>query len=387
MTPVFGEVRNGPALYANILVRALQNDPDVEFHILVPEGSVSRGQFAEHGDLAESRIHTFPTSAKSFAYYRSMQDRAIDLLGTPAFSNTILHGNIAHAMAPILRHSSVSILQINDYDAARGFVDFLRHAKMGGLRFAASLAWRHRQEALSIGRVDHLISNSRFLFHELNRLYRIPERVSQRTIHKGVDVLKFSEPQPRSPLIPQGAQRNLVFVGSNWIRKGLDLAIRVLARLPADYQDCHLLVAGETTIGKQEIMRLVDELGVGDRVHFLGSISRPDLPALLQHCDVSLLLSRMEAFGVAVLESLAAGLPVVACRRGGIPEILEGASHSYLVEPDVDEIVAAICKALSQDRTLAGLEGRRFAARFSTERMVNKVKSLYLEIARSSVAP
>lgn len=382
VTPVFGEVRNGPALYANVLCEGFCNDPDIEFHLLIPEGSLSSIQQAEQQKRgSDRRIHTFKTFSKSLPYYRSMQRSAIDLLKQQSFSEAIVHGNIAHAMAPVLREAATSIVQVNDYEAARGFTGFFGNRSLKGTRNALSLAWRHRQESLSLQCVDHLVVNSNYLSGVLEQYYRIPDRVARHTIYKGVNVEHFSTPRPPSSLIPPGTGRNLVFVGADWLRKGLDLAIEALNLLPEPFADCRLFVAGETTVGKNEILRLVDELNLQRRVIFLGSVSRDDLPGLLQSSDASLLLSRYEAFGVAVLESLAAGLPVVGSRRGGIPEILEGATHSFLVEPDVDAITQGICKALTQNREQARCEGLRIASKFSTTRMVERVKSLYMSIS------
>ncbi|MBC7106270.1 MAG: glycosyltransferase, partial [Firmicutes bacterium] len=122
-------------------------------------------------------------------------------------------------------------------------------------------------------------------------------------------------------------------------------------------------------------------LGLGRRVLFLGHCQ--DVPRALAALDLFVLPSRHEACSLALLEALAAGLPVVASRTGGNAEVIGESGAALLVPPDrAGELADAVCLAASDPglRRRLGLLGRERAARFSLERTVRETTQLYLEI-------
>jgi L-malate glycosyltransferase len=123
-------------------------------------------------------------------------------------------------------------------------------------------------------------------------------------------------------------------------------------------------------------------LGLGDRVTFTGF--RLDVPELLAEVTVSVLPSLSEGLSNAVLESMAAGVPVVATAVGGNPEAVEDGVTGLLVPPrDVGSLARAI-STLLEDRELAARLGRagrqRVEERFSDERMVRDTENFYLSL-------
>ena len=98
--------------------------------------------------------------------------------------------------------------------------------------------------------------------------------------------------------------------------------------------------------------------------------------------DVFVLPSRREALGVAVLEGMAAGLPIVATRVGGIPEMVRPGVEGYLVEPgSAQELAAALRRVLDdpQGRMVMGAAGVRRAREFSVETMTRVIREIYLQ--------
>ncbi len=116
-------------------------------------------------------------------------------------------------------------------------------------------------------------------------------------------------------------------------------------------------------------MALARELGLQDRVFFLGSYRNEELPALLRDCDLFALPSWDEAFGVVYLEALACGVPVVAADDGGAPEIVTDGADGYLVPPRDDAALAeAIARFAALDdgaRTAMRSAARATALRFT----------------------
>lgn len=117
----------------------------------------------------------------------------------------------------------------------------------------------------------------------------------------------------------------------------------------------------------------------GDRVRYIGSVGPNERNALLGGAAALLhLISFAEPFGLSMVEAMACGTPVIATRRGSVPEIVEQGVTGWIVE-GVDEAVAAVAAVAALDRTAirAAVE-----ARFSSERMVAAYADLYQEILR-----
>jgi L-malate glycosyltransferase len=209
-------------------------------------------------------------------------------------------------------------------------------------------------------------------------------------IRNGVDMTRFNGAPAGERLrhelgIPPAAR--LVIVVSRLTRlKGLEQFLEAAAVLKLRYQDVQFLIVGETSPADPaylvELQRLATTLGVIDRVTFTGR--RSDIPELLAAADVSVMPSLNEALSNVLLESMAAGAPVVATRVGGTPEALDDGEAGLLVPPgDAGAITAAVSRLLD-DRELACRLGRAarsvIGERFSVDRMVRSTEDLYTEL-------
>ncbi len=181
----------------------------------------------------------------------------------------------------------------------------------------------------------------------------------------------------------------LALVGQITPWKGQDTAIRALAALPERHRTTQLLIVGEPVFAgdgtrfdnvrfRDELAGLARELGVADRVAFLGA--RGDVADVLASADVALVPSWEEPFGRVVIEAMALGVPVVATDRGGPPEIL-ASGGGVLASPRDARAWADAVTRLLDDATLRarlGAEGRREArARYGLERFVARVLEGY----------
>lgn len=124
------------------------------------------------------------------------------------------------------------------------------------------------------------------------------------------------------------------------------------------------------------------ELGVHDRIRFLGEHSQ--VVPVLSQADLFLLPSRYEAFGLAALEAMACGVPVVVARVGGLPELLGPGYGPYLFPPDdVESMAAAALKVLqdpAEHRRLAATGTTRAHTRFSAQAVVDLYEKAYYQI-------
>ena len=209
-------------------------------------------------------------------------------------------------------------------------------------------------------------------------------------IRNGVDMSRFTAaPQGdriRHELgIPAAAP--LVTVVSRLTRlKGIENFLEATAILKTRYPHARFLIVGETAPSDRpyltELTDLAERLGVADRVTFTGL--RSDVPAVLGCADVAVMPSLNEALSNVLLESMAAGAPVVATRVGGTPEALIDGETGLLVEPGNSEAIAMAVSRLLDDRQLAMGLGRAahdlIARKFSVEQMVRSTEDLYMDL-------
>jgi teichuronic acid biosynthesis glycosyltransferase TuaC len=126
-------------------------------------------------------------------------------------------------------------------------------------------------------------------------------------------------------------------VGAMMPRKNQALLIQALTHLP----DVTLCLAGQGP-GKGDFQSLAEQIGVADRLRFMGNVPHDNLPALFAAADVMALVSASEGLANAWVEALACGTPVVASNVGGAPELIRSPDAGRIVETNVPAIVAAI---------------------------------------------
>jgi len=169
-----------------------------------------------------------------------------------------------------------------------------------------------------------------------------------------------------------------VIVVANFTRvKGHRTLLNAMAKLPTDVMsECWLVGDGPE---RAETERLAEFLGLKNRVRFLGS--RNDVPALLRQCDLLVLPSLWEGFGIALVEAMVLGVPTLACRAGGVSEIIRDGETGLLVPPgDADAMAAGIQRLLSDDALRARLAAKAApdaAARFDARSMAERYQKFY----------
>ena len=132
----------------------------------------------------------------------------------------------------------------------------------------------------------------------------------------------------------------------------------------------------------QELQDRAGELGIADRCRFLGR--RDDVEAVLADAQVFVLMTNYEGMPRSILEAMRAGLPVVASRTGGVPEVVVDGETGFLVEPhDVDGLVATLSRLLDDPSLRASIGGagrRRFESRYELGRLVTDMLGVYSEV-------
>jgi len=154
----------------------------------------------------------------------------------------------------------------------------------------------------------------------------------------------------------------------------LAAAARVAQSVPA----CRFVVVGDGE-RRDELVALAERSGLSARCHFLGW--RADLARINADLDVAMITSRNEGSPVALIEAMAAGLPVVATAVGGVPDLVADGTHGHLVPLDDAAGLAAATVALLRDparRRAFGAAGRDLVlARHGAERLVSEIDDIY----------
>ncbi|MGX7828449.1 glycosyltransferase [Actinokineospora sp. 24-640] len=242
---------------------------------------------------------------------------------------------------------------------------------------------RLRVERMVGARADRVAATCSDEVFELVRMGVPRERIS--VVPCGVDLARFTSEGPRAP---RWLPHRVVSVGRLVPRKGYGTLVRALPLVP----DTELVIAGGSgrpdDPGARGLMALAGQLGVADRVHLIGQVSRADMPALLRSADVVACVPWYEPFGIVPLEAMACGVPVVAAAVGGLTDTVVDGITGVLVPPRDPRALAARLRELLPDdlrRAMLGIAGAdRAHARYGWDRVAADTERVYERCARPS---
>jgi glycosyltransferase involved in cell wall biosynthesis len=167
--------------------------------------------------------------------------------------------------------------------------------------------------------------------------------------------------------------------------KGQEVALKAIASLVERLPEIRLILAGETTA--DFLSNFPMSMGaLRERVQFLGRLE--DLSQFLAAIDLLIMPSRAEGLGSAALIGMAQGVPVVASRVGGLPEIVSDGENGWLVEPSSSQALAIAIAAAAADRErlkLYGQAARERARQFSDVIMLQRTEALYSRLLGSKL--
>lgn len=214
-----------------------------------------------------------------------------------------------------------------------------------------------------------------------------PYRDRWRVVPLGIELARFATDTPRveiPAMMRRGEEPVILFVGFLRHYKGLDDMLHAMREIPAK-----LVIVGEGP-ERARLESLHARLGLGDRVTFAGHVPDADLPAWMAAADIGVLPSNSaaEAWGLAMVEMMASGLPVVCTELGtGTSVVNQHGESGFVVPPRDPRALAAALNRLVQDPALRERMGRaarhRALTRFSREAMVRAVEEVYAEAIES----
>ena len=222
--------------------------------------------------------------------------------------------------------------------------------------------------------------------HERNAMARLygadPKRVVLIPCGVDLDTFKPLDREKARKEIGLDDAKSLLFVGRIEPLKGLELLIRATAELGGGAK-VRLLVVGGVLDGDPELdrmRRLAEELGIEGSVDFVGRVDHEELPLYYNAADVCVVPSFYESFGLAALESMACGTPVVATRVGGLSTIVEHGRSGYLKPWRCPDAFAGSLEVILSSRRLQqsmGQSARRRAEGMSWDAVAAQVAEVY----------
>jgi len=325
------------------------------------------------------RVLTFPFVA------RGLIQRLPPLRRAYAEAKLLERLSMGIAALPELAHGGYDLIHIQKpYDMGPA----LLARRLGGPKLILGCHGEdfYRGDRPLARRVDAAVACSRFNAETVARRYGFTPRV----VFNGVDTELFRPVPPDMALrrelgAPDGSPL-LLFVGRLQPWKGVETALRALTLLP----DACLAVAGDGE-DRPRLEALSAELGVAGRVRFLGSVERRKLPQLYSSADLLVATSHAsETFGIGPVEAQACGLPVVASRFGGFPEVIDEGRTGLLFAPRDHAALAAALRSLLDSparRAAMAAAAPAWAAQFAWPAVTDRIEAVYREVMGAQHLP
>jgi len=224
---------------------------------------------------------------------------------------------------------------------------------------------------------DEVTAISKFLADRAIRFRGCAGHVS--IIPNGVDLSTIRQAQA------ERVDKRIVSIARLSPEKGVDVLIRAFAMVHGAWPEAELHLIGDGS-ERQNLERLVEELGCKERVVFHGKLARPDAMRVLKTGYLFALMSHGEGQGIVLLEAGAANVPSVATRVGGIPEMIEEGKTGFLVDDNDAKTAAERIIRLLQDPALCermGAAARTFADGYEWEKCIEKYHALWTRLEQT----
>jgi colanic acid/amylovoran biosynthesis glycosyltransferase len=253
-------------------------------------------------------------------------------------------------------------------------------ATLAGIRFSFTLhgpyiffepyRWKldlKIRQALFVICISHYCRSQAMLFsstEEWNKLH---------IVHCGIDLNRYQ------PVTHQAGQKRLLYIGRLSAAKGVPILLQAIAAITPQHPDIQLTIVGDGP-DRQMLDLQATELGIRDRLSFVGYQSQDAVCGYLQACDIFVLPSFAEGLPVVLMEAMATGIPVITTAIAAISELVEDGINGYLVPPGAVKPLAHRLDQLLSDaqlRQTLGQAGRiKVAQAFNLHQEVGTLKQI-----------
>lgn len=245
-------------------------------------------------------------------------------------------------------------------------------------------------------KIDYLEYNSKLLCRKSDRLIAVSNYTAKSVmaeygirsdkisiIPNAVDINRFNLDIDGTEIrkkLSIAAEKVILFVGRLDFQKGIEYLIFAFSKIVKDFPEAKLVVVGDGPL-KNNIRAAIDGFGLSKSVFLLGRTDTDDLPKIYAACDLFVVPSLMEGFGIVYLEAMACGKACIGSNIGGVEDVIVDGHTGLLVPPaDPDSLYLAIKKLLSDEGTFSrfGKEGRkRVLENFTWEKVAARTLEVY----------
>ncbi len=231
-----------------------------------------------------------------------------------------------------------------------------------------------------VRRADWILAHSVSLVQDANeKIGKLGRNCS--FLHYGVECKRLRDAAENAlPIAPIPTGNYILTVAKLYPRKGLDVLLRAVHILKKFNHEYRFVIVGD---GPEEgrLKSMAVELGIESTVQFAGDVKNNIVPALFKQCAFFALSSRVEPFGIVLLEAMTFGKAIVATTAGGIPEFIRDGHNGLLVAVEDSQALAANIDRLIRDRDLReriGNNGRMVVEeQYDYARLIVKYEELY----------
>lgn len=320
-------------------------------------------------------------------YYHTVTLQHYDLFKYPPYTMAL-----AVKISEIVKWHQLDLLHVH-YAIPHAISAFLAREMLGGLKFVTTL---HGTDvtligqdpsfkdltAMALSKSDAVTAVSNSLKSDCQNIFQLEQDIN--VIHNFVDLSRFHPNIRCNHFHPEakGQEKIIIHVSNFRHLKRVDDTIRVFnliqKKIPA-----RLFLVGDGE-GMCQVRQLCKEFEICDKVEFLGE--QESIACILPRCDLFLLTSELESFGLAALEGMACGLPVVATRAGGLNEVIEHGKNGFLSEiGNVEEMAQNALHILDEKLHLNFSQSaqKRAQNHFDIEHIGPKYEQLYMNTIKS----
>ena len=230
-----------------------------------------------------------------------------------------------------------------------------------------------------IGNADKLTALTKLDFIDYKRLGVEEEKIAE--IPNGVDIKKFGKIDEGNVSIfrkKYQLSKTILFVGRIHESKGLRYLVEAVKDI-----DCKLMIVGEDAGYKKKLENRIRNLGIKNKVIFTGHLEEKEKITSYHACDVFVLFSEWEGFGITVIEAMASRKPVIVSDRGSLPFLVENRQEGFIVPfKNINGLKEKINFLLKKKKAAKqmGLNGLKKAKGYNWEKIVEMYLKVYKEI-------
>ena len=357
-TTSFDNIDNGPALFANILYKAVRNSENFDVRFLTEDiQSISDRPKLYDLDLHQNKWNRFFYQfLRIFKYHK-----IVNKISKEFNFEVLIYNNAFTGVLSVLFFKKPVVVMINDDNKiAYKNIDFQISKDFFKYKILRYL------ERIAVNKASLVIVNSKFMESLVKDIYEVDADKVQILI-KGIDLKKYNY-KIRKECVEE---INILFVKADFLRGGLFDLIEAVSLL--HNSNIKLTIIGPPL---DQINFIKKEFKKKGLTNF--EIKGPTAPTIVKEyfdrADIFCVPSHKEALGVANMEALACGIPVVSTNVGGIPEVLNNGKCGWLVEPgSPKKLSEAIYECISnnKERERRSNNGYQFVQQFDSKNLVD----------------